>query len=226
MAAGASTQNDRLNAIAEFRETYNLAPNAEDLIAQQQFAQSAAVRQAALLPIDHDATGDLDMAALASETTVSGSKVSDLGKLKSAAVRGDAISVVIETADGRLIKDVVPGTEDYVAPREPAHLAAQRARVESESNASAEVADLRAEMEQRLAEVVDDFSAQLVAKQAEIEETASEAAADAAEAAEEAEAEAASGNAGTGTGDSSEEKGPSQKKAQPARRASTKSKDK
>lgn len=221
--AGTVTQNDRLAAIEEFRREYNISPNAEQLIAANNSQLSAATREAQLLGIDHVATAELDMEWLAGQTTVSGTKVSDLGTLLAAAVRGNAISVVVELPDGRTYKDVVPYSDDYVAPREPAHLAAAREQARADADTQVEIARLREEMAADLAEHKASLEAQVAEQMEKLQGAMSERIASATEDAVEAEEKAAETPVtARGVGDASESRG-GVSQAKPARKSPGKS---
>jgi hypothetical protein len=117
--------------------------NAEALQRAYRASQSRAVAKASLLPIDNAATADLDL------DEVEGQLGGDT--FHAAAVRGNAIVVVAEDANGRVYKTVLPANDRYVAP--PEGDPAEEAASNSELAFQAEVAKLRAEFEAELAKV-------------------------------------------------------------------------
>lgn len=212
-------QNDRQAAIEEFRQNYRISPNAEELIAANNASYSAALREASLTPLDEKATAELDVDKLASKTTVSGSKVSDLGEPMSAAVRGNAIVVVVKRDDGRLVKEVVPANDKYVAPRETPSEAMANAQVLTTAELTEEVFKLRQELAAELAELRREkeleYGSKIADAQEEIGSKAEEAAKEALKEQKKADKEGAKEHPRTrGTGDASEKAGgKSQQKA-------------
>jgi uncharacterized membrane protein YgcG len=214
---GTLSQNDRLEAVREFRERYNFSPNAEELIAANNAQFSRAATEAGLMPIDHNATAELDLDKLQKETlVVAGVKASEIGEVVSAAVRGNAISVVVQMPDGRIHKDVVPANDRYVAPREtPAEAASRQMAITNtemlaeidrmREETAAELANIRLESEQKLAEAIERL-------QQEQADAVGDAVKDAEKAQEQAAKDAAKAQAPVSAGDSSTEKdGQSQK---------------
>jgi len=197
------SQNDRQAAIDEFRATHRISPNAEELIAANNASYSSALREASYLPVDEDKTDALEVESLGSKTTVSGKKVSDIGTPLSAAVRGHAVVVVIEQPDGNVVKEVIPHSKHYVAPKETPAEAAVRQTAMSNAALTKEVEELRGEMAAKLAELEQKYSAEAGKR---ISKAQSEADAAVAEAHDEAAKEAEEGSGEDDEGD--EEKYP------------------
>ena len=186
----ALTQADRQAAIAEFRQSYGFSPNVEELIRANNLALSQATTEASLLPVDQEATAELDYGDLEGKTTVGGITPSDAGKVVAAAVRGDAIIVVIETPDGRKFKDVIPANDRYTAPKEPAAAVLARAQQEQDAEVARRVQELRDEMAVEIAKLRAELAAKQGEEIAKAQEEAGEKVTAAAEEAEKAEAEA------------------------------------
>jgi hypothetical protein len=199
------TQNDRQAAIQEFRQSYGVSPNVESLIRANSLALSQAVREASYLPIDHKATDELSLDELSGKTTVGGSSVGDLGTVVAAAQRGHAIVVVIQDKTGRLIKDVIPADDSYVAPKEPAAMAAARAQQEADSEIDRRVQELRDDMAVQIAELRQQINAQQGEEIAKLQEESGEKVQQAAQAAEEAAQEEQQAETPMQAGDSSDE---------------------
>ena len=140
--------------------------------------------------MDEEATAELDLADVAGMTTVGGATVSDLGEVRAATQRGNAIVVAILRSDGRTVKDIVPANDQYVAPRETPVEAAARQSTLSNVELTQEVWKLREELAAELAELRAERGAEVGETLVEKQEEAAEAAAEASEEAAKAEAEA------------------------------------
>jgi hypothetical protein len=152
--------------------------NAEALQRAYRASQSRAVAKASLLPIDNAATADLDL------DEVEGQLGGDT--FHAAAVRGNAIVVVAEDANGRVYKTVLPANDRYVAP--PEGDPAEEAASNSELAFQAEVAKLRAEFEAELEKVREELTKQFSEKVTDArEETLDQASEEAQKAQAEAE---------------------------------------
>lgn len=166
--------------------------NAEALIRAHAVSQSRAVQKASLLSIDNEATANLDLDDLADKVGAT---------VLSAAVRGNAIVVVAEDENGRTFKDVLPANDRYVPPAEDAADAAAREMSQAELDFQAEVARLRQEQEAELAkmraEMQDSFREQADKLREEILGGASDRAVKAAEEAEKAQESTSTDDGGT-----------------------------
>ena len=185
------SQADRQAAIAEFRQSYGFSPNVEELVRANNLATTQAVREASLLPADQAATDELDLADLEGKTTVSGITPSEVGKVIAAAQRGDAIVVVVEMADGRTLKDVIPASDSYTAPQEPAAVVAARAQQSADAEMAARVQELREEMAVELAKLRTEMEVKQGEEITKLQEESGEKVTAAVEEAEKAEAEEA-----------------------------------
>lgn len=135
--------------------------NAEELIKVHSASQSRAVQKASLLPIDNEATADLDLADL-------GEKAG--GNVVAAAVRGNAIVAVIEDEYGRTFKTVVPANDRYVAPEETAEDLTLRDAAMADLSLQAEISRLREEHESELAKLRAEFSEKMASEVASLRE--------------------------------------------------------
>lgn len=117
--------------------------NAEDLIRAHHAAQSRAVQKASLLPLDTEATAELDLDEIQSE-------LGGDDEVLAAAVRGNAIVAVVADQNGRTYKTVLPANDRYVPPEEDV---VEVETTKAQADFQAEIAKLRAEHEAELAEV-------------------------------------------------------------------------
>ena len=184
------------DARKEFLERYGtLNPdipttNAEELIRAHNASQSKAVAQASLLPQDNEATAELDLEDLSDDAG---------GNVLAAAVRGNAIVAVVEDANGRTFKTVLPANDKYKPPAEDPADAAQMEQAKADIDLQAELARQRAEFDEKIAEMRAEFEQKLGETAAEKQEEASERVAAAAEEAEKAQTEAAEETRGAET---------------------------
>jgi len=200
MAETALSPSDREAVVQEFQQHHALRPNAEELISANATGFSSALRAAQYESIDAEATEELDLGEVGGMTAVTGETVSDVGEPISAAVRGNAIIVVVVQPDGRSTKLVVPANDDYKAPTETPAEAVQRAQAMSNVELTKEITELRDQMAVELAELRAEREATVgeavSAKSEELKERAAEAAAEAEEAQEAQRAEVAAGGSG------------------------------
>lgn len=176
------------DARREFLERYGtLNPdipttNAEELIRAHNASQSRAVSQASLLPVNGEATAELDLDNVGEEAG---------GNVIAAAVRGNAIVAVVEDETGRTYKTVVPANDKYVAPAEDPAEAAAMEQAKADIDLQAELARQRAEFDQKIAEMRAEFEEKLGETAQEKQQEASERVAEAAEEAAKQQEEAA-----------------------------------
>lgn len=165
-------RGDDTAAHAEFQSAvaaqYGAHSNAQELIEHHRRSISPALQKASLLPIDEEATAeareDVQATAEGKFDLPDGAKVLDV------AVRGNALIAAIEHPSGVIEKLVTGWNDKYVAPKLTPEQEADAAKSASDAEIARQVARLRAEFDQALAEARDDLSAELADEMAKLRE--------------------------------------------------------
>lgn len=149
-------------AAQDFRDAYGVYGNAEELIRAHMAAQDPAVKKASLLPVDSEATAELDLDKLTND-------VEGDGEVVAAAVRGNAIVCVVEDEGGRTYKTVLPADDSYAPPAADSNSAIREA-AKLDVEHRDKLAALRAEQAQQLADERERLDEEFAAEAAKLRE--------------------------------------------------------
>lgn len=154
---------------------YGIHANAQEMIDAHRRSISPAYRKAALLPVDEEATAEVleDLDALREKFGLA-----DDVQVLTAAVRGNALVAAVEYPSGVIEKVVTGANSKYVPPKLTPEQEADAERSAADAEVARQVALLRAEFEQQLAEARDDLTAQLGEEMAKLRSGAPPAGAD------------------------------------------------
>lgn len=148
---------DDPTAGGQFQAQYGVHSNAEEMILAHRRSVNPALQRASLIPVDQDATEEAlaDLKGSAAKL-----KLPEGTELLSCAVHGNAlVGVVVDPRNG-YVEKVVGGWDDsYSPPKLSPELEQLQAEADAQLKVNHEIARLRSDMEQRIAEAVADATA-------------------------------------------------------------------